>query len=85
MEVRVDALHVGKGNFLPKDHLIESADEERIEETPMEDCKSHNSSNEFEVVKMFWVDSRMGVDLKSVIIVGGVFEKAVERIKHFVR
>ena len=34
---------------------------------------------------MFRVDARVRIDLKSIVVVGRVFEKAVERIEHFVR
>ena len=34
---------------------------------------------------MFRVDARVRIDLKGIVVVGRVFEKAVERIKHFVR
>ena len=47
--------------------------------------ESNDATNELEVVEMFRIDAGMWVDLKSVIIVGGVFEEAVERVEHFVR
>jgi hypothetical protein len=49
----------------------------------MEDGKANDATNEFEVVEMFGVDARMWIDLKGVIIVGGVFKQAVEGIEHF--
>jgi len=40
----------------------------------MENTETDTSSDEFEVVEMFWVDTRVGVDLKCVVVVGRVFE-----------
>lgn len=34
---------------------------------------------------MFRVDARVRIDLKGIVVVGRVFKKAVERIKHFMR
>ena len=48
----------------------------------MEDGETNDAANEFEVVEMFGVDARVGIDLKGVIIMGGVFKEAVERIEH---
>lgn len=35
----------------------------------MEDSKTEDTTNELEVVEMFWVDGRVGVDLQGVVIV----------------
>lgn len=35
----------------------------------MEDGKTENTPNEFEVVEMFWVDGRVRVDLQGVVVV----------------
>ena len=51
----------------------------------MEDGQADHSSDEFEIVQMFGIDARVRIDLKSIVVVGRVFEKAVERIEHFVR
>jgi len=48
----------------------------------MEDGQTNDATNEFEVVEMFGVNAGVWVDLKGVIIVGGVFKEAVERIEH---
>ena len=40
----------------------------------MENTETDTSSNEFEVIEMLRVDTRVGIDLESVIIVGRVFE-----------
>jgi hypothetical protein len=50
----------------------------------MEDSQTDHSADELEVVEMFGVHARVGINLQGIIIVGGVFEKAVERIEHFV-
>ena len=51
----------------------------------MENTETDTSSDEFKVVEMLGVDTRVGIDLKSVIVVGRVLEQTVERVKHFVR
>lgn len=51
----------------------------------MENCQTDNTTDELEVVEMLGVDTRVGINLQGIIIVGGVFEKAVEWIEHFVR
>ena len=51
----------------------------------MENTETDTSSDEFKVVEMFGVDTRVGIDLKGVIVVGRVLEQTVERVKHFVR
>ena len=48
----------------------------------MEDGQPNDATNEFEVVEMFGVNAGVWIDLKGVIIVGGVFKEAVERIEH---
>ena len=50
----------------------------------MEDCEPYHSANEFEVIQVFRVDARVRVDLESIIVMSGIFEKAIEWIKHFV-
>lgn len=51
----------------------------------MENGKADNAANELEVVEMFGVDTRMRVDLESVIVVGRIFKQTVKRVKHLVR
>lgn len=63
MEILVDTFHILNGNLFSEHHFVKCANEERVQETAMEDCKSDNSSNEFEVIQMFRVDSRMRVYL----------------------
>lgn len=85
VKICVATLHICKRYFLPENHLVEGADEESIEETPVEDGQPNNSADEFEVVEMLRVDAGVRVDLKSVVIVSRVFEQTVERIEHLVR
>ena len=49
----------------------------------MKDGQPNNSSNKFEIIEMFWVDSRVRVNLEGIIVVSGIFKKAIEWIKHF--
>ena len=51
----------------------------------MENRQTDNATDELEVVEMLRVDARVGINLQGIIIVGGVFEKAVEWVEHFVR
>lgn len=85
MQVLVDTLHILERNSLPKHHLVEGTDEERVKESPMEDGQAHHATNKFEVIQMLRVHTRVRVDLQGIIIVGGVFEETVEGVKHFMR
>lgn len=85
VEVGIDSLHIGQCNGLVKHHLVQCTNEECIKETTMENSKTDYTANEFEVIEMLWVDSRVGVDLESVVVVGGVLEQTVEGVEHFVR
>jgi hypothetical protein len=51
----------------------------------MENCKAHNPPNELEVIQMLRIDTRVRINLKGIVIVGGVLEETVERIEHLVR
>lgn len=50
----------------------------------MVDGKPDDSTYEFEVAEMFRIDARVRIDLECIIVMGRVFEEAVERIEHFV-
>lgn len=84
MEVRIDTLHVLECDLLPQDHLVESSNEEGIQETAVENGQTNNTTNELEIVQMFGVNAGMRVDLKSVVVVCRVFEQAVEGVEHLV-
>lgn len=66
-------------------HLVKCTDEERIQESAVENRQAHNATDEFEVVEMLWVDTRVRIDLEGIVVVRRVLEQAVERIEHLVR
>ena len=84
MEIRIDTLHILEGDLLPQDHLVESSNEEGIQETAVENGQTNNTTNELEIVQMFGVNTGMRVDLESVVVVRRVFEQAVEGVEHLV-
>jgi hypothetical protein len=84
MELSVNTLHVREVDLLSEDHFVKGSDEEGVQESSVKDCKANNAADEFKVPKMLRIDARMRVDLKSVVVVCGVFEKTVERIEHLV-
>lgn len=49
MEVCIYTFHIRQGDPLPQDHFVESTNKEGIQETPVEDGQSDNSTNEFKV------------------------------------
>jgi len=49
----------------------------------MKNGKADHASNELEVIEMLRIDTRVRVDLKGVVVVGGVFKETVEGVKHF--
>jgi len=51
----------------------------------MEDSKADNSADKLEVVQMFRIDARMGIDLEGVIVMCRVFKQTVEWVEHFMR
>jgi len=85
VKLGVYTLQIGQRNLLLQDHLVERDDKVGVQETPVEDTQTKNSTNELEVVQMFRVDSRVGVDLEGVVVVCRVFEQTVEGVEHFMR
>jgi hypothetical protein len=77
MEFSIDTLHVGHQDLLVQNHLVERHNKEGIQETTVEDGKTHNTTNESKVVEMLRVDARMRIDLQSVIVVCRVFKQAM--------
>lgn len=71
-------------HLLSEHHLVESSNEEGVEEATVEDGQTNDSPNEFEVIEMFRVNAGVRVDLEGVVVVRRVFEEAVERVEHFV-
>jgi hypothetical protein len=84
VQILIHTLHILKSDLLPQHHFVESSNEEGIQETTVEDSQTNHSADELEVVEMLGIHARVGVNLQGIIIVGGVFEKTVERIEHFV-
>jgi len=85
VKLSVDTLQIGQRNLLFQDHLVERDDKVGVQETPVEDTQTEDSTDELEVVQVFRVDSRVGVDLEGVVVVGRVLEKTVEGVEHLVR
>lgn len=50
----------------------------------MEDGQADDPADEFEVVKVLRINTRVGINLQGVVIVRGIFEETIERIEHFV-
>jgi hypothetical protein len=63
VKIFVNTLHVLERNLLSKHHLVERTNEERIEETAMENGKSDDSSNKLEIVEVLGVHTGMGINL----------------------
>jgi hypothetical protein len=63
IEFTIHGFHVGDSNTLVQDHLVERDNEEGIQEAAMEDGQTNDTANEFEVIQMFRVDTRMRIDL----------------------
>jgi len=51
----------------------------------MEYAQTQASTDEFEVIEMFGVHARSGINLKSVVVMGGVFKETIERVEHLMR
>lgn len=51
----------------------------------MENTKTQTASDELEVIQMFRVDTRRGIDLKSVVVVRRVLKETIEGVEHLVR
>lgn len=85
VELCIHTLHIGQRDPLLQDHLVECTNEECIQEAPVEDSQTDNTTNELEVSKMLRVDAGVWVNLEGVVVVGRVFEQTVEGVEHFVR
>lgn len=85
MQILIHTFHILKTDLLPQHHLVESSNEEGIQETTVEDSQTNHSADELEVIEMLGVHARVGINLQGIIIVGRVFEETVEGIEHFVR
>lgn len=85
MQFRVHALQIRKRNLFLQDHLVETHDKVRIQESSVEDTQTQATTDKLEIVQVFGVDARCRVDLERIIVVGRVFEEAVEWVKHLMR
>jgi len=74
VEFSIYTLQVCNHNLLFQDHLVERDNEVCIQESTMEDAQTETPSNELEVVQVLRIDTRSGVDLEGIVVVGGVFE-----------
>jgi hypothetical protein len=85
VEILIDTLHILQRDPLSEHHLVECANKERVQEASVEDGKSNNTTDKFEVVQMLGVDTGVRIYLKSIVVVCRVFKKAIKGIEHFVR
>lgn len=85
VEISIHSLHVLESDLLLEDHLIEGTDEESVQETAVENGQTYNTPDELEVVQMFRVDTRVRVDLESVVVVRRVLKQTVEGVEHLMR
>ena len=85
MKFCIDTFEIRQCDFLLQDHLIKRDDKVGVKETSVEDGQSYNPTDELEIIQMFGVDARVGVDLEGIVVVGGVFEKTIKGVKHFMR
>lgn len=85
VQILIHTFHILKTDLLPQHHLVESSNEEGIQEATVEDSQTNHSADELEVIEMLGVHARVRINLQGIIIVGRVFEETVERIEHFVR
>ena len=85
MEGLVDTLEVRDCNLFTEDHLVETGDEESVEEATMEDGHPDDATYKLEIGEMFGVDVRRGVDLEGVAVHGGIGEETIGWIEHVVR
>lgn len=80
VEISIYTFHVAHCDLFVEDVLVEWYDKEGIQETTMEDSQTNNATNESKVVEMLGVDSRVGVDLKRVIVMSRVLEQAIKLV-----
>ena len=85
MQILIYSFHILKTDLFPQHPLVESSNEEGIQEATVEDSQTNHSADELEVIEVFGVHARVGINLQGIIIVGRIFEETVERIEHFVR
>ena len=81
-ELNVNGLHVRQLDLLAQHHGVERADEEGVDELLMEGGHAGDPPDEPEPDQMVLAaDARVGVDLQSVVVSGGVLEQTVVRVE----
>jgi len=85
MQLSINRFQVRQCDLLLEDHLVETDDEVGIQESPVEYTQPKTTTNKLEVVQVFGVHARRGIDLKGVIVMSRVFKQAIEWVEHFVR
>ena len=80
----IHTLQVRQSDLLFQDHLVETDNKVGIQEAPMENGEAKATADELKVVQVFGIDTRCWVDLKGIVVVGGVLKQTVEWIEHFV-
>jgi hypothetical protein len=63
MQFSIHTLQIGQRNFLLQNHLVEADDEVRVQESTVKYTETKTTTNKLEIVQMFGVDSRCGIDL----------------------
>ena len=64
----IDTLEVGDTDLFTEDDLVETRNEEGVEEASVEDGHSDDASDKLEVGEMLGIDVGGGVDLKGVAV-----------------
>jgi len=81
----VDTLEVGDADLFTEDDLVETRNEEGVEEASVEDGHSDHAADKLEVGEMLGVDVGGWIDLKGVAVHGRISEQTVRRVEHVVR
>ena len=85
MQFSVNTLQVCQSDLLLEDHLVETDNEVGIQEATVKNTETEASTDEFEIIQMFGIDTRSRVDLEGIVVVGGILEQTIEWIEHLVR
>ena len=85
MDFCIYTLQICKSHILCKHHLVETGNEVCIEESSVEYSQAHDPADEFEVTEVIGIHARRRIDLKCVVVVGGILEQTVAWVKYFVR
>lgn len=71
--------------MFPQYHFIETWHKVGIKEPAVEDSKTENPSNEFEVTQVIRVDSRARIYLQSIVVVRRILKQTITWIENFMR